>query len=217
MSLRAATAIAAAIGATSVAAAPASARVEWLDSNHVGKGHASLRSRQSLENGALYVVNVRGTFSYYRRWERRTCGTPERNPVYRTAGRRNGLVGADAMFNFAAVASDCEKADGRRDGSFYPRSRFEIAARGGSKYVLARPLDATVTKPRPTHDYSFALVGRGTRPRLRLWDRAPHDNYGRMRISIVPATAEACANNGHAAFGLATVEDCLARVAAAPA
>jgi hypothetical protein len=116
------------------------------------------------------------------------------------------------MFIFAANADVCPPDDGRWSGTFFPRVEFQMAV-DGRRFRLAQPLDAALAKPRADHAYRFALTGAGKRVRYRIKDASARDNHGRLRIDVSPATASDCAGGRHAAFGLATQEDCVARVA----
>src|SRR5688500_9359822 len=85
------------------ATAGAQTQTLFLDSRDPGRDQFTEPVKtQRLRSGRPYVVNVRGTLSFYK-WSKSqvACGTAEDKPIYRTRRVKNGIVGADSEFVFA--------------------------------------------------------------------------------------------------------------------
>jgi hypothetical protein len=198
-----------ALAAMLLVPAGAHARTVFLDTHDRGRDrYIGPVATETLVRGAPYVATVRGTFSYYGRGEyrKRFCGRPERAPIYRSRGVRNGRVNADAEFIFAEQIANC----GRR-GNTAVENSFQV--RTGRAYRELARLGAPITAPRADHTYQYALVGEGIRARFRLPDRIAGDNYGRLRISLRRATAADCAGGNFAIFGYTDEATCVAGTA----
>ena len=197
---------------------PAAAQTQtlFLDFRDPGRDrYAGPVTTKRLRSQAPYVVNVRGTLSFYR-WRKGNvaCGAPEDKPIYKSRRAKNGIVGGDAEFIFADKAKGCERR--QRAGNSLPESwlGFQVSqGRGFFKLALLTPTAA----PLPDHTYDYAILGYGTRAKFRLMDRNTRDNYGRLRLTLRRATAVDCTAGRHAAWGFATEADCAARALPAPA
>jgi hypothetical protein len=189
------------------ATASAQTQTLFLDSRDRGRDQYSKQVvTRRLRAGAPYVVNVRGTVSFYK-WSTRQveCGVAEPKPIYRTRRVKNGIVGADSEFVFADKATGCNRR--LRAGNTVPETwlGFQVnQGRGFFKLSLLTPTPA----PRPDHTYDYAMMGYGSRARFRLKDVNTRDNYGRLRIRIRRATAADCTGGRHVAWGFATEADC---------
>jgi hypothetical protein len=196
--------------------AAAQTQTLFLDSRDPGRDqYTEPVKTKKLRAGRPYVVNVRGTVSFYK-WRASDvrCGAAEPKPIYRTRRVRNGIVGADSEFVFADKATGCNRR--LRAGNTVPESwlGFQVSqGRGFFKMSLLNP----TTTPLPDHAYDYAILGYGTRARFRLRDANTRDNYGRLRIRLRRATAADCTGGRHAAWGFATEADCAAKALPAPA
>jgi hypothetical protein len=138
-------------------------------------------TRRALRRGRGYFVTVQGTISYHSLadWQASPpCGPVESRPMFRSRGVRNGMVGIDPAFTFAASGSDpalCVLLPARF-------TRFQISV--GGRFAHPEPIGGYPAAPAANHRYRYFVRGRGRRARFRLLDAYPQDNYGRLRISI---------------------------------
>ena len=192
--------------------APASAQTQtlFLDFRDPGKDrYAKQVTTKKLRVGLPYVVNVRGTLSFYK-WRTKdvACGTAEKKPIYRSRRAKNGIVGADAEFVFADKAAGCNSR--ARAGNSLPEVWFGFQVSQGRQFFKLSLITPTLT-PRPDHAYDYAIMGYGTRAKFRLKDRNTRDNYGRLRLRLRRATATDCTAGKHAAWGFATEAECASK------
>lgn len=194
------------IAVPSVSSAAAIERIK-LDTHKEGKMRV-VKSRTVLVAGRSYVLKVRGTYSEYSfpTWTRRQfCGNPEFRPVYKSAGVRNGRVGADPEFTFALPTGKLVRPNGQdclsvseapqRVGDFQINTgvvvpRPNLVSRKWHHPALLRGGSPRYSK---RHTYRYLVQGAGKRIRFRVHDTAPSDNYGVLRIAMYrgPAAAPA--------------------------
>lgn len=201
------------VAVPSASEAAALERIE-LDTRKAGKMRI-VQSRTVLEAGRSYVLKVRGTYSEYSvpTWTRRQyCGNPEFRPLYKSAGMRNGRVGADPEFTFALPTGKLVRPNGQdcaavsaapqRVGDFQVNTGVVVSRPG----VVARRkwhhpslLRAGAPRYSKRHTYRYLVQGAGKRIKLRVHDNAPSDNYGVLRIALYrgPAAAPAPTSSDH--------------------
>lgn len=131
------------------------------------------------------------------------CGKPERRPMYRSPGVRNGRVGADVEFIFAEREAHCSKWGPQALGAGVS---FEMTL--ARKYKDMDPMGWPMAAPTPEHTYRYALVGQGRRAGFRIREFNMVDNYGRIRILVRRARARNCGRGELTAFGFASEGDC---------
>ena len=189
------------------AAAGAQTQTLFLDFRDPGRDqYTKPVTTQRLRAGTPYVVNVRGTLSFYK-WRQSdvACGTAENQPIYRSRGAKNGIVGGDAEFVFADKAAGCDRR--RRAGNSLPETWLGFQVSQGRQFFKLSLITPTAA-PLPGHSYDYAILGYGTRAKFRLKDRNTRDNYGRLRLRLRRATALDCAGGKYAAWGFATEAEC---------
>jgi hypothetical protein len=200
-------AVVAVVPALGPATASAQTQTLFLDSRDPGRDqYTKPVTTQKLRAGTPYVVNVRGTVSFYK-WNKSqvACGTAEDQPIYKTRRVRNGIVGADAEFVFAEKAAGCDRR--RRAGNSLPETWLGFQVSQGRRFFKLSLLTPTPT-PRPDHAYDYAILGYGTRAKFRLRDVNTRDNYGRLRLRLRRATATDCTGGRQAVWGFATEAEC---------
>ena len=190
--------------------APASAQTQtlFLDFRDPGKDrYAKQVTTKKLRVGLPYVVNVRGTLSFYK-WRTKdvACGTAEKKPIYRSR-RANGIVGANAEFVFADKARAATVVPG--PGTASPKSGS--ASRSAGAAVLQALADHPDAHAAARSRLRLAIMGYGKRAKFRLKDRNTRDNYGRLRLRLRRATATNCTAGKHAAWGFATEAECASK------
>ncbi len=209
--------------ATSALAMPVAAHAEtrYLDTyERRADGYAGPVRMNAVRANTAYVLSIKGTFSSYPavQWRRRAfyCGRSEPRPQFRSPGRRNGMVGADAMFVFAERTRLCRNGRPR-----YPEWNGMQLSIGGRFTELTAPLLAageTTVAVRRSHTYEFPITTtRRVRPRIRLRDPNTTDNYGRLRLRIRRAVPADCANGNFTRFGYVAEAECVAGLTSAPA
>lgn len=132
-----------------------------------------------LQNGHLYQIVISGTASY---WDPTVwygpIGAPEPAPMFPSlAGNQTGLVGIDWEYLFG-----------------YPDPTFTLALPMHFTYglisidgggVFSNPTPITGSDYRPSHTYTFVVVGQGQKAAFQRIDLGPsHDNYGRFNICV---------------------------------
>lgn len=172
-------------------------------------GFAGPVSTAKLPEGSRWVAVVQGTFSYYAPslYNAPTapftmlCGDPiDSGPIFPSPDRpANRPVGMDAQFVFGRPST-------RKICNKYPLPsawrNFEIRTGKLSPYEHYAALGPTLTAPTADHTYSYPLVGWGQPAQFRLKDRPrTSDNYGELKISLRPATADDCGNYDYGSFG----------------
>ncbi len=190
---------------------PASAQAEtkYLDSFDRGRDRYAgpVRFAQRLENGRPYVVAAQGTVSFFSNSAYAdNCGSkPELRPLFASRGRPRGPVGFDPEFIFAEPRA---RGQCRQPTPPFRSLSFQMSA--GLAFRHPAPLGSAPEVPTPRHGYAYPLVGRGQRPRFRLYDENTRDNYGRLKVTVRRARGTDCAGEQFTQFGFATVADCVA-------
>jgi len=187
-------------------AATAEAKTYYLDSFDRGKDpYAGPLRTQKLVRKAPYLLEIKGTFSFFDRSQFRDpfCGTPESQPIFPTKGKRNGPVVGDAEFLFADTAPNCSRRAS-------PITATSLQMRTSSKYTNPVPIGGVGMIPLPDHAYRYGVVGAGRKVRFRLPDAFTRDNYGRLRIRFTKAQALDCANGAFANWAYVDEATCVA-------
>jgi hypothetical protein len=193
---------------------PASAQAEtrYLDSYDKGRDRYAgpLRFAQPLERRRPYVVAAQGTVSFFSNSAyANNCGSkPEPRPMFPSRRRPRGPVGFDPEFFFAEPRT---RGGCRRPTPPFRSLSFQMSA--GGRFAHPAPLGTAPTVPTARHGYAYPFIGRGQRPRFRLFDENTRDNYGRLKITVRRARAADCANDQFKQFGYTSRAACVAATA----
>jgi hypothetical protein len=139
-----------------------------------------------LLSGVTYRVVVEGTMSLWHpyHWSSVCVGTPLPSPELRSGGA-TGPVGVDAewLWSWPTSSALCQDAAGGPVPR--PRRGIVVQASGGGPVVhLPPPLETGMTA---NHVYTYEIVGTGVALRFLIDDDPIEDNYGVLRIVILPA------------------------------
>jgi hypothetical protein len=162
-----------------LAVAPPSARV-MLDTHELGNdGAAGPVSVRTFPAGTVLQVTVEGTFSAWKKWPSRRCGSPDPTPIHDSPGVADTPAGYDANFRYAQpqlrVGSACPRLPAKA-------SVFQIDA--GSGWTHPAPLGGMPSAPDPDGTYVYEFVSNGQPLRFRLIDHHTDDNNGRFAITV---------------------------------
>jgi hypothetical protein len=162
----------------------------WLlptqDSVFYNTDQPSASSHMVLAQGQNYRVTLSGTYSLWVRAQWTDAGVCIRGnfevaPLFPSAGKENGPVGADAYARFARpFYGPCAT-------TFEPGetiSQIQLSTDGGATFALAVPISAQY---RPDHTYVYEVKGHGYPLAIRLDDGVLQDNYGQILVLIEKA------------------------------
>ncbi len=130
-----------------------------------------------------YRIIMSGTYSLWgpQQWtDQGVCiqGDSELHPMFPSAGKTNGRVGADPYYHFARpFYGPCQKP---RDPS-ETISAMMFSLDGGSNYSIPTPV---IAEYRDDHTYRYVVTGRDFPLRVKLDDAVLADNYGQILTMI---------------------------------
>lgn len=164
-----------------LAAAPAWAQKEelWLDS----QSGTPIHSERVLKRGWPYLVTMQGTYSVWRTLANSgtKSGKPDPAPMFPSPKGANQQVGIDPEFVFA-----WPKGSGlERSPEPAPRrgNNLEVSLDGGKTW---KHPSSTASFNATDHKYTYELMGDGNVLQVRIADKPYGDNYGRVRIFVLP-------------------------------
>lgn len=139
-----------------------------------------------LAAGVTYRVIIEGTVSLWRRehWASLCGGVPMRRPEFPSRGV-SGPVGVDPEWVWAWPGDSPSLClDGAPIGpSPRPRRLVLVQVEGGPFQPLPPAEEQQMT---PNHAYTYVVLGTGAPVTLLVDDSPREDNYGALRIGIVP-------------------------------
>lgn len=153
---------------------------------------AQTASTTVLETGRSYLVSIQGTFSFFPparwgKWEEgnatKLCyGLAEPEPLFPSPDRENGIVGADAEYNFAlpVYPGGCE---GGPTGSIEPTPLTNVQLSIDAEPVFEK-FESTNATINPWHKYQYLIDGKGYPLIVKVSDSTTGDNYGQLKLSI---------------------------------
>ncbi|HIE01316.1 MAG TPA: hypothetical protein EYP59_13670 [Thiotrichaceae bacterium] len=150
----------------------------WLPSGT--HGPVTVSTNNTLYSGAIYILDVRGTYTKWNNLGQNPCGRTESNAQYPSPNesrRTDTRVGIDAAENFAFP-------DGHRNCNKIPftSALFQYSLDGGKTWgPLAPPVNNV---PDSDHYYIYQLLGQGYHLQVRYSDSNYTDNYGQFRITL---------------------------------
>jgi hypothetical protein len=157
--------------------------VQLADGFYYDTGDKSAASKTVLAKGQKYRIILSGTYSQWiaEQWTNAgVCirGEAEPLPMFPSAGKTNGPVGADPFYRFARpFYGPCEELVDARETI----GQIMFSLDGGQNYSLAVP---RVAAYREDHTYVYEVIGQGYPLKVRLDDAPLDDNYGRILIAI---------------------------------
>jgi hypothetical protein len=168
-------------GMLMLAAAPAWAQKEelWLDS----QSSTPIRSEKVLERGRPYLVTMKGTYSAWGGMANpgAKSGKADPTPLFPSPKGANQQVGIDPEFVFAwPKGSGLEKSS---EPAPLRATTIEVSLDGGKTW---KHPSSTASFNATDHKYTYELLGDGNALQVRLVDKPYTDNYGRVRIFVLP-------------------------------
>jgi hypothetical protein len=199
----------AAVGALTLAAAPAGAATTTFYLNSYDPSDASIAFCSGanllpavtppgcggsvtapvvLANGSTYTVSVVGAVSAWGSWPYRRCGKPEPSSEFASPGIANRPAGDDAQFRFAIPLYTGKCVIAPKKSKLKKTTFFQVDLGSGWLHPVAdgdpkKPSDDN-DKADDQHPYTFTFTGQGVAPQFRFIDYHPSDNSGRFRIVI---------------------------------
>lgn len=146
----------------------------WLES----RSAAPVPSKMVLKKGRPYLLTMQGTYTV---WGNNVVpgeqsGQPEAAPMFPSPGVATRNVAADPEFVFAGV---------KAPGTAPLRSNaIQISLDGGKTWKHPA---STASFNATDHKYAYELMGEDTALQVRIADKPVSDNFGRLRIFVLPA------------------------------
>jgi hypothetical protein len=139
-----------------------------------------------LSNGHPYTIRVSGTFSFWSfdYWEQYgVCdGHAESSPMFPSEGGTNGMVGQDTFYFFSVPNGPWSTDLCNANNAPFPLRNFEFSNTGGLSY-FAPDMPKGYNE---SHIYEFTVFGKNKTFLIRLSDDPYDDNYGQLKIEILP-------------------------------
>ncbi len=151
----------------------------WLDT----RSGTPIRSELVLERGKPYRVWMQGTYSAWGGMANpgARSGKSEPAPMFPSPKGANQQVGLDPEFVYAwPKGSSLERS---AEPSPRRASTIEVSLDGGKTW---KHPTSTATFNATDHKYSYELMGDGNAVQVRFLDKPYGDNYGRVRIFVLP-------------------------------
>ena len=151
---------------------------------HQPDGGTAAATGPVLSAGRTYRVIVEGTYSIWNsEWSSGTCaGTADASPMFPSPGGTNGLVGVDAEVYFAVPSGSALCSEDIPGGA----GGFRLSVDGGDDFDHPDPVTSAPNTLRADHTYEYEVTGEGHAILFEREDSPSSDNYGVLRITIVP-------------------------------
>ncbi len=159
----------------------------WLDSR-CPSGPSRVQGTIPLQVGVLYDVKIEGTYSAWSvgTWQSLgpcPCSVPEDSPQFPSPGVTNGPVALDAAYTFAWPKASPTPCPLYPSGVPIRRENLQFSLDGGNAWFPASPIEPTFN---PDHIYTYVLEGTGHPLHAQVYTHPSSDDYGQLRIIIVP-------------------------------
>ena len=151
--------------------------LDTYDPNNTLPGDLIAHSTVVLQQGAMYLVTIQGTYSVWplSQWTGNGGGATEVAPQYPTLGITNGPVVADWEWLFGWYEPTALNLP-------LPLPFQGISTDGGVTYTQPIPLAGSAYVS--NHIYQYVIVGQNARAFFKKHDTPTNDNYGRFKICI---------------------------------
>ncbi|TAM53870.1 MAG: hypothetical protein EPN53_04785 [Acidobacteria bacterium] len=163
----------------------------WLDtfaSPDPAGGNLIAHSAARLDNGALYLITIKGTYSVWAAswYVSPGQGFPENAPMFPTLGVVNGHAYADWEWIFGWFTPPNPSDPSTTIPLPAPLPFQGISVDGGSTYTQPDPIGGDGYNP--AHVYRYLVVGQGLQAFFKKNDVPTYDNQGKFRICVQKLT-----------------------------